>query len=570
MKLFHTFLMSLLIGGGAILAQERDEIAVELSPVSTIEDLEMIEVSDEFVRAAKFATRYFALGDPASAYERLQEANSMLPNHPAILYNMAVVLVKMGRYAEAEETITSYLALHPDGDEASFVKNLQVDLAFQKDLQKRQQSNQNYIELFNRGKYAYEQGEYEKALTLFQQTEQLRPEDAAGIYNQALAHEALGNYTNATERLRHYLAVSHDTSSRAEIDRKIFQLESEIQNTRSSFVCPFCGLALPIGATWCHRCWHGPYLLDSPRLNTLPCGVGASATRATFYVEDRLAKNEALECRIEQPNFLEQVRYSRGRQRAIQQLRKSEGWGYRGDVITGLEQNGQLAIELVQGDSLEYLLSRTSSDALTYAATRRGERDWLLDREEIIIDGRTYVKRYQYDADGRIAGESVTYRNDDACGHVIETTATYVRQGERLVRVDFKGGNTGFSIEGEPKTTWSGTLSWTYDDRGRISRELFEIESYGKTYKERPRGPIRNDVKRLYPQLRPGRTMDIKRNGDRCGMVGNRMVGNEIDLRPFHSIAPNVAILIPLGIVKVSIDYTYPASFELPKLVSME
>ena len=568
MNLLRTTLTILLFASLSVVAQERDEIMVELSPDETAPDIESVRVPDEFVRAAKFATRYFELGDMTSAYERFQEANAIVPNHPAILYDTAVVLVKMGRYAEAEEKIQTYLSLYPDGDESAFVKNLQIDLEFQRDLQKKQQSNQNYIELFNRGTYAYEQGNWQEALSLFRQAEQLRPEDASAIYNQALAFEATGDYEKATERLRQYLAVTSDISSKAEIDRKIFQLETEMETMKSSFVCSFCGHRLPIGATWCHRCWHGPYLLESPRLNTLPCGVGASATRTSFYVEDRLAKNETIDCRIEQANMLEQVRYSKGRQRAIQEARKSEGWTYRGDVITTLSEDGAVVIELVQGDYLEHLLSKSSGDTLMFSATARGENQWMLDREEMVIDGRKFVKSYQYDPAGRIVGERVTYQNDGACGHVIEMQASYIRDDGRLTRVDLNGTTTGFELEGLPKTSWNGAISWEYDEKGRITRETLEVARQEKLYTERPRGPMRNDVKRMYPQFRPGKPLDVLRKGDLCAMIGNRMVGNPIDLRPFHSIAPNLAVQLPYGVVKVSVDYTYPEQFQLPAMTA--
>ena len=56
-----------------------------------------------------------------------------------------------------------------------------------------------------------------------------------------------------------------------------------------------------IGATWCHRCWHGPYLTSSPIWNSRPCGDGATATRATYYADGRFAKNDTLPCLFSGP-----------------------------------------------------------------------------------------------------------------------------------------------------------------------------------------------------------------------------------------------------------------------------
>jgi ribosomal protein L40E len=557
-----TCFVALLLAVGAGAQEEREEISVELSVEPPIP---MITVSDEFVGIARFAANYFEIGEHEEAYEHLRKADAMIPNHPAILYNGAVVLVAMGRYAEAAERIQTYLRIHPYGEEAPRVKELYLELEFQRDLQKRQQQSQSYIEEFNRGRFEFEQGRYAKALEIFQQAELLRSDDAAAAFNQALAYEALGDYARATERLRHHLALGGSATDKAEIDRKIFRLEQEIEYVRTSYVCPFCGHRLPLGATWCHRCWHGPYLLESPRLNTLPCGVGASATRTSYFSDGRLAKNETLDCRID-GTFLESVRYSKPRQRAIQQTRKNEGWIYRDDVIHRLEDQGDVLIELIQGDSLEGLLSRSSGDALFFTGARRGNDDWLLNREERVIDGQLYVKIYEYGPDGGIAREHVTYQNDRACGHINRTSADYVWEAGRLSSVELTGGNDGFVAEGRPKTQWNGAITWSYDDHGRISRETFTLLDHTKRFESRTRGAVGDVMKRLYPGFRPKRDIDIHTRGDRCGYAGNREIGNEIDLRPFDSITPNLAVQVPFGVVRLTVDYTYPTGFQVPSV----
>lgn len=559
------FALSFLLFSFAAASQEvepdRAVIAVELDGTNSPAGL-TTAVREEFVRAARFASRYYDLGDLSSAFQQLQQANAAFPDHPSILHNLAVVLTRLGRYAEAQEQVDAYLRLYPMGSEADRIRSLQIDLDFQRDLQQRAQQTQNYVELFNRASFAFEQRNFQDSLEQFRQAEQRNPTDAAAVYNQAIALEALGDYAGATERLRRYLALENDPNVKAEADRRIFDLEREITDRRTSLVCAFCGWKLAAGQYWCPRCWRGPYLADAPRMNTRPCGSGASATRSNFYADGRVALNEELSCLFDGANYHEALRYSRTKQLAIQNERKKEGWKYDGDVIASYEKRGD-TIDLIQGDYLRALRSPSTGAVLHFNA-ERVDQVWLLREEDLLIEDDIYRKRYTYDDRGRIATESVSYRATGECGHLIHAQATYQYEGDLLVSIAFSGGNDGFNFEGLPKTTWTANLLFRRDDKGRITSEVFDVDKYEKVVTQRPERQIDTVFDRSYPGWRRNRPIDLRSRGDFCGIIGSKLIGNMIDLRPFYSVAPSIATQLSFGVTRIETSYTYPSSFELP------
>lgn len=522
------------------------------------------EEKEEFTRAIVFGKRFFDIGDTKGALENYLRADSILPDQPGVLYNLAILMVKEGRYAEAHAKVERYLALFPEGAEIENLKRLQLELDFQKEVEKRQQETKNYVEIFNRGRYHLARGEYPQALRIFEEAAQKQPTDPAVAYNQALAFEQTGDFVRATEYLRRYLALTPSPADKNEVDQKLFQLEAEITDMRTKFVCPFCGVKLGDGATWCHRCWHGPYLFDEPHWNSRPCAVGASATRTMFYLDGRFGGNEVLSCNIKSGRFGESLSYSPSSQKAIRDARKSEGWVYDGDVLVEKRIGEQKVIVLEQGeDVLERLLAPASGDVLVYSAEKSGEGHWNLVDEELVIDGVKFSKHYTYDASGRIVNEKVTYQNRGACDHLIGMTADYAwTDGGTLASVAFAGGYTGLPVEGSPKVEWAGTLTFGYDPKGRIAREEFVLSSFTKTYAEKPKhGWVRDEVTGFYPTMKWKKPLDIMRTGDFCGTSGSQKLANRIDLRPFYTVSPSLPMLLPFGVAKMTVDYTYPESF---------
>ena len=520
-------------------------------------------VEEEFTKAVFFGKKFADLADYASAYDNLAKADALKPDQPAVLYNMGVVLARAGRYSEAQVKVDRYLQLFPDGPEKANMSKLQLELQFQRELQKKRQLDQEYSDLFNRAKFVYGRAELPEALRLYEQAEQLRPNDAAPVYNQALIHEKLGDYGKAIERYRRYTQLENDPRLKQSVDERVYDLQREVDDMQHKLVCSFCGHKLPNGATWCERCWHGPYLTSAPAWSSRPCIDGASATRATYFADDRFHRNDILPCMFKDGTMREALRYTPAKQRAIQDARRAEGWTYSGDVLQGWKDKQGNEIKYVQGlQYLEKIASTIGGEILNYSAHAAGEGVFLLDREDILIDNQRYVNRYVFDANGRIAQQHVEYQNTAACNHIVVMSADFAYANDVLASVNIHGGVEGFPAEGKPKTDWSAAVSYSYDDKGRVAKEELAVTSFTKTYEQRPVGALRDDVSRLYPSMRAKRPIEnVNRFGDLCATSGTLNLGNAVDLRPFYVMSPNLGIALQNGINKAVVTFTYPDSY---------
>jgi tetratricopeptide (TPR) repeat protein len=518
------------------------------------------QTSDEFGKAVFFGKKFADLKDYASAYDQFAKADTLQPDNPAVLYNMAAILAKAGRYSEAQTKVDRYMQLFPTGTERPTVAKLQLELEFQRELQKKRQADDNYLEMFNRGKFSYAKGDYDAALKLFQDAEQQRPNDAAAVFNEAVIYEKMADLAKAAERFRRYGELENDPEAKQGIDQRLLVIESELDDMRTKILCPFCGLKLPASATWCPRCWHGPYLTSSAVWNSRPCVDGAIATRATYFADGRFAKNDTLPCMYNAP-LREAFRYSPARQKAIQEARKAEGWTYSGDVIQAFADR----VKYVQGAAyLERVIAPPTGEFLDYAAHQASDGTWLLDREALIIDGQKYTARYTFDASNRISQELVEYQNAAACNHLISMTADYTYGTDALQSVKIHGGYDGYPEEGSPRVDWETTVAYTYDASGRLAKEDLNIASMTKTYANKPNGPWRDELNKLYIGWHAKRPIeDILRSGDRCGTNGSLIVGNYIDLRPFYVMSPNTTMQLPFGVTKASVSFTYPDGYKI-------
>jgi tetratricopeptide (TPR) repeat protein len=510
---------------------------------------------DEFTKAFFFGRKFADMKDYASAYDQFKKADAAQPDNPAVLYDMAVVLAKAGRYSEAQTKTDRYMQLFPAGNERPLIQKLQLELEFQAELQKKRQADESYAELFNRGKFLYGKGDLDAALKAFLDAESQRPNDAAAVFNEAQIYEHEGDLQKAAERYRRYSDIESDTDAKAAASQRLIAVDSELEDMKTKIVCPFCGLKLPIGAMWCPRCWHGPYAVASAIWNSRPCTEGATATRATYYSDGRFARNDALPC-LFAGTMLEALRYSPAKQRAIQNARKAEGWTYNGDVIQRMDDK----IVFVQGsDYLEKITSPATGEILNFAAHAAGDRNWDLDREDVVIEGQKYTSRYTYDATNRITQQQVDFQNAAGCDHLISETADFTYAGDQLASVKIHGGYDGFPTEGAPHVDWDVAEAYTYDASGRLSKEDLSLASFNKTYMQKPVGAWRDEVSKLYVDWRVKRPIDsLARRGDLCATNGTLVIGNPIDLRPFYAMSPNLAMQIPFGVVRASVTFTYP------------
>jgi tetratricopeptide (TPR) repeat protein len=499
--------------------------------------------SEEFTKAVFFAKKYAEMKDWTNAYQQFAKADALQPDQPEVLYNMAVLLAKAGRYSESQAKVDRYNQLFPAGGEKPLVTKLQLELEFQRELQTRRQAEQEYADLFTRGRFLYSKNDLDAALKLFQDAEQKRPTDPAAVFNQAVIFEKLGDFAKASERLNRYQELESEAEAKTAANQRILALESEMADMKTKFVCSFCGLRLPIGSTWCHRCWHGPYASSSPAC--------ATATRATFYADGRFAKNDALSC------VRDDLHYTAAKQRAIQEARKAEGWTYNGEIIQGFRDQ----VKYVQGaDYLERIVAPGSGEILQFAAHAAGDgKTFLLDREDVVIDGQKYTNRYSFDAQNRIARQEVEYQNAAGCNHVINMAADVVYANDLVSVVKITGGYEGTLVEGSPKVDWTTVVAYTYDSAARLAKEDLTVTAMNKVYRVRPYGHERDEVAKLYDRMRVNRPIEnMLTPGDRCGTAGNLFLTNPIDLRPFYAIAPHLGMTLPAGVAKAAVTFTYP------------
>ena len=532
------------------------------APPPAVDQAAADAAGDEFTRSVFFGKKFFEMKEYVSAYEQYAKANTIKPDDPAVLYNMALLLAKAGRFSEAMVNVDRYNQVHPSGAEKALISKLQLELEFQRELQKKRQADQDYTELFNRGKFQYGKNDLEASLKAFRDAEQLRPNDPAAVFNQAVIHEKQGDFAKAAERFRRYAELEPAPEQKAKIDQRLFALENEIEEMKTKIVCSFCGHRLPSGATWCERCWHGPYNTNSTLWNTRACVDGVTATRTTYYSENRLHKNDALPC-VYPGTVREALRYTPARQRSIQEMRRSEGYIYDGELLQGWADRQGNQLKYVQGaEYLEKVVSTSTGEVLEFAAHKTGAGAHVVDREDAIIDGIKYTSRYTFDDKGRITQQTVTYQNTAACNHIITETADLLYQNDVLITVNLRGGYEGYPTEGSPVVNWAGTIAYSYDGAGRVTKEDLAITSFNKVYGQKPDGALREETSKLYTNMRVKRPIEnAVRVGDLCATSGGTSLGNPIDLRPFYAISPNLAISLPPGVVRATVTFTYPESF---------
>ena len=519
--------------------------------------------SEEFVKAVYFGKKFADRKDYPNAYEQYAKADSLQPDVPGVLYNMGVLLARAGRYSEAQAKVDRYNQLFPNGAEKAFVAQLQLDLEFEREVQKKRQADEEYTSLFTRGRFLYGKGDLPNALKLFQDAEQQRPTDPAAVFNQAIVYEKLGDLARASERFHRYEELEPDADAKSSADQRILGIESEMSDMKTKIVCPFCGWRLPIGSLWCPHCWHGPYLTSSSPWNSRPCGDGATATRAMYYADNRFAKNDSLPC-LFNGTMLDALRYTPARQRQIQEARKAEGWTYSGDVIQGWHDRQGNEIRYVQGAGyLEKVVSPSGGDVLQFSAHKAADSGiWLLDREDVVIDGQKYTSHYNFDAQNRIAQQQVVYQNAAGCNDVITMTAIPTYANDALSSLKIRGGYTGTLVQGSPHVDWETNVAYAY--AARLAKEELTVTSMTKTYMEKPYGFARQEISTLYPDMRVRRPIDrVLALGDRCGIAGSTVLSNPIDLRPFYAFSPNTALVLPGGVTRATVSFTYPDAYKV-------
>jgi tetratricopeptide (TPR) repeat protein len=536
----------------AFLAQAQPTDEQRLWLVNVIDSLLGDDMpADEASKEVMFGRKYFELGEYGSAYDHFAKADALRADQPALLYDLALALTKAGRYAEAQTKVDRYLQLFPGGAEKPLITKLMFELEFQRELQKKRQAEQEYVDLFNRASFAYARGELDAALKLFQQAEQVRATDAAAIFNQGMTLEKQGELAKAVERYK----KSAELEPNAAADQRVLALEHELEEMRTKIVCSFCGTKLPIGTTWCPRCWHGPYV-NSGIWDSRVCSGPAKTSRTTYFAGDRVAKVEELGCLLEGSSLVEALRYTPAKQRAIQDARKAEGWTYSGSALAALRDQ----LVYVQGaDYLESVTATPTGETLNYAAHDGGGGVWLLDREDLAVDAMRYTNHYAYDEANRIAQETVDYQNPAGCNHIITIKADFSYARQLLLSAKISGGYEGLPAEGSPSTKWQATVAYTWDPNdpaGHLMKEELAVTSWVKIYQQRPAGALRDEMQLVYPTMKPKQPLDGFLRGDVCALNGTYGLLNPVDLRALYVMSPNLSFLLPNGVNRAVVTFS--------------
>jgi hypothetical protein len=75
---------------------------------------------------------------------------------------------------------------------------------------------------------------------------------------------------------------------------------------------------------------------------------------------------------------------------------------------------------------------------------------------------------------------------------------------------------------------------------------------------------LRDEITKIYPTMRVRRPIDnVVRMGDLCAISRTLLLGNQIDLRPFYAMSPNLAMQLPYGVTRATVTLTYPDAYRL-------
>src|ERR1700682_4615726 len=95
--------------------------------------------TDDFGKAVFFGKKFFEMKDYAAAFQQFARADALQPDQPGILYDMAMLLARAGRFSEAQAKVDRYNQLFPVGAEKPLVAKLQLELEFQRELHTHRQ-----------------------------------------------------------------------------------------------------------------------------------------------------------------------------------------------------------------------------------------------------------------------------------------------------------------------------------------------------------------------------------------------------------------------------------------------
>jgi tetratricopeptide (TPR) repeat protein len=539
----------------------RNRSAVSLCAVvvsllfSALADAQTTNPAEEFATAADFGRRFFDARNYAASLTWFEKAESLVHDQPALLFNTALVLVKLQRYDDAQRRLDRYLLLYPQGAEIQQAKALQRELQFGIEVRRREQQDNEYRTLFSRAKALSDKNLRREALDVFHQAEQIYADDPALYYDEAVLNEEEGDLESALRFYKRHLQAN--PSDAPALQARLIDLEREIGYTRTKLLCPFCGAILPARARWCHRCWHGPYDLTSAGWNARGCDAHLTVTRSFQDTNGKPRASEAVGCLYPGTSLRDFLQYSPSRRTAVREARASEGWTFDKDAtLESRHSESGVDLALQQGNYLQRVDDLATGEAFDYRAHATADGIWLLDAQPFVAGEQPFFITRTFDNDGRVQREDVTY-DSTGCHHAVTASAVYTYSGDAMSSAHFTGGYDGYRVEGLPQVRWEATLNRTFDASERLSREDLTVTSYQKTWGAKPQGVVSDEVRRYYTTLKVRKPTDIRSLGDICAINDGSGVEEPIDLRPFFVVVPAMAVRLNRGDARVVVDYQY-------------
>jgi hypothetical protein len=532
----------------------RGALAVLLLMFSISAMAQTADPREDFAAAADFGHRFFDAGNYAASLTWFEKAESIIHDQPAVLFDTALVLLKLQRYDEAQHRLERYLLLYPQGQEIQSVKALQRELQFGIEVRRREQQDTEYKTLFSRARALSDKNLPHEALDAFHQAEQVNADDPALYYNEAVLNEQGGDLESALRLYKRYL--QSNPANAPSLQARLIDLEREIGYTRTKLLCPFCGAILPAGARWCHRCWHGPYDVTSSAWNARACDARVNVTRSFQDAYGKTRKTEPVGCAYPGATMSEFLQYSQIRRAAVVDARTSEGWTFTKDGVLESRRSTGEDLALQEGDYLQRVDNLVTGEASSYRAHATTDGIWLLDSQPYSTGDQLFVIDRTFDNDGRVQREEVTYESA-ACHHVVTVSAAYTYTGDSVTAARFSGGYEGYRVEGLPQVHWDAALSRSFDAAGRLTREDLSVTSFQKLWTARPQGGVSDEVRRYYTALKVRKPTDIRALGDVCAAGGAGLTEEAIDLRPFFVVSPALAVRLDRGDTRVVADYVY-------------
>lgn len=144
--------------------------------------------------------------DDMGLCSQLEQVYELMPNHPAVVFNLAKCAEAQGHGEEAMAFFDKYLELSPEAADAEEVELRKKDL---KELLALAGETAGEIRLlFAEAGNLVEDGDFQGAIERYRKAAELAPDHPLPIWKLALIHEALGEVEEATRYFVHYESIA--------------------------------------------------------------------------------------------------------------------------------------------------------------------------------------------------------------------------------------------------------------------------------------------------------------------------------------------------------------------------